>query len=139
MLERFMAFLQIPKQSIMANYKDKLGTYEKQIVNVINSNRRKPGAPQQQGQALPPQHMQSQQPHSQSHDNQMSSQMQTGNMQGSMGQLQQNNMGRMQQNSISSLQGSFNTPRNMMNSMHVVAKVTGIIQHLRSVCYTKFF
>ncbi|PWA43251.1 transcription cofactor [Artemisia annua] len=41
-LERFMAFLQIPKQSILPSYKDKLGTYEKQIVNVINSNRRKP-------------------------------------------------------------------------------------------------
>ncbi|GKB94311.1 hypothetical protein Tco_0980448, partial [Tanacetum coccineum] len=113
MLERFMAFLQIPKQSILANYKDKLGTYEKQIVNVINSNRRKPGAPQQQGQALPPQHMQSQQ----SHDNQMSSQMQTGNMQGSMGGMQQNNMGSMQQNSVSSLQGSSNPQQNMMNSM----------------------
>ncbi|PWA66483.1 transcription cofactor [Artemisia annua] len=46
-LERFMAFLQIPKQSILPSYKDKLGTYEKQIVNVINSNRRKPEAPQQ--------------------------------------------------------------------------------------------
>ncbi|GJX85202.1 ATP-dependent DNA helicase PIF1-like protein [Tanacetum coccineum] len=47
LLERFMAFLQIPKQSILAKYKDKLGTYERQIVSIINSNRRKPGAPQQ--------------------------------------------------------------------------------------------
>ncbi|GKB47229.1 NB-ARC domains-containing protein [Tanacetum coccineum] len=120
MLERFMAFLQIPKQSILANYKDRLGTYEKQIVNVINSNRRKPGAPQQQGQALPPQHMQSQQSHSQSHDNQMSFQMQMGNMQGAMRGTQQNNMDRMHQNSVSSLQGSSNPQQNMMNSLQQV-------------------
>ncbi|GKA35766.1 NB-ARC domains-containing protein [Tanacetum coccineum] len=93
MLERFMAFLQIPKQNILDIYRDKLVTYKTQMVRVINSSRRNPGAPQQQGQALPPQHMQSQQSHSQSHDNQMSSQMQTGNMQGSMGGMQQNNMG----------------------------------------------
>ncbi|KAI3505711.1 hypothetical protein L1887_27900 [Cichorium endivia] len=42
MLERFMAFLQIPKRNILANYKDKLSTYEDQIVRVINLNRRKP-------------------------------------------------------------------------------------------------
>ncbi|XP_076952495.1 uncharacterized protein LOC143626231 isoform X2 [Bidens hawaiensis] len=50
-LERFMQFLQIPKQGILANYKDKLGTYEKHIINVINANRRKQAAPQQQPQA----------------------------------------------------------------------------------------
>ncbi|KAM0029643.1 putative coactivator CBP, KIX domain superfamily, mediator complex subunit 15, KIX [Helianthus debilis subsp. tardiflorus] len=71
MLERFMQFLQIPKRGILPIYKEKLGTYEKHIINVINSNRRKPAAPQQQAQshALPPQHMrylqQSQQTHSQ--------------------------------------------------------------------------
>ncbi|KAM0029641.1 putative coactivator CBP, KIX domain superfamily, mediator complex subunit 15, KIX [Helianthus debilis subsp. tardiflorus] len=71
MLERFMQFLQIPKHGILPKYKEKLGTYEKQIINVLNSNRRKPAAPQQQAQshALPPQHMrylqQSQQTHSQ--------------------------------------------------------------------------
>ncbi|KAI3690516.1 hypothetical protein L2E82_48583 [Cichorium intybus] len=42
MLERFMAFLQIPKRNILPNYKDKLSTYEDQIVRVINLNRRKP-------------------------------------------------------------------------------------------------
>nr|GFB18121.1 mediator of RNA polymerase II transcription subunit 15A-like [Tanacetum cinerariifolium] len=47
MLERFMAFLQIPKQSILASYKDKLDTYERQIDSIINSNKRKPGDPQQ--------------------------------------------------------------------------------------------
>ncbi|KAJ0944658.1 hypothetical protein HanPSC8_Chr03g0119331 [Helianthus annuus] len=60
-LERFMQFLQVPKHGILANYKEKLGAYEKQIVQMINSNMRKPVAPQQQAQsqALPLQHMQS--------------------------------------------------------------------------------
>ncbi|KAL7601456.1 hypothetical protein Lser_V15G22611 [Lactuca serriola] len=44
MLERFMAFLQIQKHNISVNYKDKLSTYEKQIVHVITSTRRKPRA-----------------------------------------------------------------------------------------------
>ncbi|KAI3690517.1 hypothetical protein L2E82_48584 [Cichorium intybus] len=42
MLERFMTFLQIPKHNILAKYKDKLSTYEDQIVRVIYLNRRKP-------------------------------------------------------------------------------------------------
>ncbi|KAJ0601917.1 putative coactivator CBP, KIX domain superfamily, mediator complex subunit 15, KIX [Helianthus annuus] len=60
-LERFMQFLQVPKHGILANYKEKLGAYEKQIIQMINSNMRKPVAPQQQAQsqALPLQHMQS--------------------------------------------------------------------------------
>lgn len=45
-LECFIAFLQIPKQSILPSYMDKLGIYEKQIVYIINHNR-KPEAPQQ--------------------------------------------------------------------------------------------
>lgn len=119
MLERFMQFLQIPKHGILANYKDKLGNYEKQIINVINSNRRKPAAPQQQAQALPPTHMQSlqqsQQTHSQltqvqSHENQM-------NLQGSMAPMQPNNMGNLQQNSAVSLSGGSNAQQNMMNSI----------------------
>ncbi|XP_076952488.1 mediator of RNA polymerase II transcription subunit 15a-like [Bidens hawaiensis] len=119
MLERFMQFLQIPKQGILANYKDKLGTYEKQIINVINSNRRKPAPPQQQAQALPPPHMQSmqqsQQTHSQltqvqSHENQM-------NLQGSMAPMQPNNMGNMQQNPSVSLSGVSNGQQNMMSSI----------------------
>ncbi|KVH91385.1 Coactivator CBP, KIX domain-containing protein [Cynara cardunculus var. scolymus] len=126
MLERFMAFLQIPKHNILANYKDKLGTYEKQIVNVINSNRRKPAATQQQTQTLPPSHLpsvqQSQQTHSQltqvqPHENQMNSQMQTVNLQGSMAAMQQNNMGSLQQNSVSSVSGASNAQQNMMSSI----------------------
>ncbi|KAI3756103.1 hypothetical protein L1987_55916 [Smallanthus sonchifolius] len=119
MLERFMQFLQIPKHGILANYKDKLGTYEKQIINVINSNRRKPAVPQQQAQALPPPHMQSlqqsQQTYSQltqaqSHENQM-------NLQGSVAPMQHNNMGNLQQNNTVSLSGGSNAQQNMMNSI----------------------
>ncbi|KAM0029655.1 putative coactivator CBP, KIX domain superfamily, mediator complex subunit 15, KIX [Helianthus debilis subsp. tardiflorus] len=122
MLERFMQFLQIPKHGILPNYKEKLGTYEKQIINVINSNRRKPAAPQQQAQsqALPPQNLQSlqqsQQTHSQltqvpSHDN---NQM---NLHGSMATMQQNNMGNLQQNPAVSLSGVSNAQQNLMNSI----------------------
>ncbi|XP_076905715.1 uncharacterized protein LOC143561545 [Bidens hawaiensis] len=59
MLERFMQFLQIPKQEILVNIKDRLPTYEMQIINVLNSNKRKPAPPQQQATALPALHMQS--------------------------------------------------------------------------------
>ncbi|KAD6453822.1 hypothetical protein E3N88_08528 [Mikania micrantha] len=119
MLERFMQFLQIPKHGIMANSKDKLGAYEKQIIQVINSHRRKPVGPQQQAQAIPGPHMQSmqqlQQTHSQltqvqSHENQM-------NIKGSMAPMQPNNMGNLQQ-STTPLSGGSNVLQNMMNSMH---------------------
>ncbi|XP_022028806.1 mediator of RNA polymerase II transcription subunit 15a isoform X2 [Helianthus annuus] len=66
MLERFMQLLQIPKHEILANYKDKLGTYERQSISVVNSNKR---AAQQQSQALPPQHMQSLQQSQHTHSN----------------------------------------------------------------------
>ncbi|KAJ0593875.1 putative coactivator CBP, KIX domain superfamily, mediator complex subunit 15, KIX [Helianthus annuus] len=51
MLERYMQFLQIPKHGILANYKDKLCTYERQIISVINVNKGKPRPSQQQSQA----------------------------------------------------------------------------------------
>ncbi|XP_076905722.1 mediator of RNA polymerase II transcription subunit 15a-like [Bidens hawaiensis] len=54
-----MQFLQIPKHEILVNYKDRLPAYEREIINVINSNKRKPAPPQQQAKALPPPHMQS--------------------------------------------------------------------------------
>ncbi|XP_076952438.1 uncharacterized protein LOC143626170 [Bidens hawaiensis] len=49
-LEFFMQFLQIPKHRMLAIYKDKLPTYERQIIFAINL-RRKPAASQQQAQA----------------------------------------------------------------------------------------
>ncbi|KAL7598491.1 hypothetical protein Lser_V15G22605 [Lactuca serriola] len=79
MLERFMAFLQIQKHNILVSYKDKLSIYEKQIVHIITSNHRKP-APTQQQQPQPP-HMQSQSQSQQTHENPMTSQMQTVNLQ----------------------------------------------------------
>ncbi|KAM0029645.1 putative coactivator CBP, KIX domain superfamily, mediator complex subunit 15, KIX [Helianthus debilis subsp. tardiflorus] len=51
LLERFMQFLQIPKHGILAKYKDKLCTYERQIISVINVNKGKPRPSQQQSQA----------------------------------------------------------------------------------------
>ncbi|KAI7746334.1 hypothetical protein M8C21_030585, partial [Ambrosia artemisiifolia] len=105
MLERFMLFLKIPKHEILASYKDRLGTYETQIVKVINLYRQRPAASQLQAQALPPSHMkylqQSQQTHSQSaqvesHENQV-------NLQGSMTHmLHSNKMPIKQENQQSS-------------------------------------
>ncbi|KAL4626580.1 hypothetical protein ACB092_05G107200 [Castanea dentata] len=64
MLERIITFLQVSKSSIPPGYKDKLGSYEEQIANFINTNRPKKPA-LQQGQ-FPAPHMQPmQQPHSQ--------------------------------------------------------------------------
>ncbi|KAB2616798.1 mediator of RNA polymerase II transcription subunit 15a-like [Pyrus ussuriensis x Pyrus communis] len=57
MLERLISILQVSKSNISPGLKDKLGLYEKHIVNFINTNRpRKQGPPLQQGQ-LPPPHM----------------------------------------------------------------------------------
>ncbi|KAK9077742.1 hypothetical protein SSX86_006079 [Deinandra increscens subsp. villosa] len=119
MLERFMQFLQIPKHVILISYKDKLDTYEKHIINIINSNRRKPRAPQLQAHALPPQHMQSMQQsegaHSQltqvqSHENRM-------NIQGPMTPMLPNNTRYLQQNAADSLSGGSNAQQNIMNSI----------------------
>jgi hypothetical protein len=73
--------------------KEKLESYEKQILNFIDTNRpRKPVSSLQQGQ-LPPPHVHSmQQPQSQitqmqSHENQMNPQLQSMNLQGSVASL----------------------------------------------------
>ncbi|KAF2323114.1 hypothetical protein GH714_033517 [Hevea brasiliensis] len=60
MLERIISFLQVSKNNILPGFKEKLGSYEKQIINFINTNR--PRKPLQQGQ-LPQPHIQ--QPQSQ--------------------------------------------------------------------------
>ncbi|PKI33875.1 hypothetical protein CRG98_045705 [Punica granatum] len=52
MLERLIAMLQVPKSEIHPGLKEKLPSYEKQIVQFLNSNRPR----RQQGQ-LPPHHM----------------------------------------------------------------------------------
>ena len=59
MLERIISFLQVAKTNISLGYKEKLESYEKQIVNFVNTNRpKKPVSSLPQGQ-LPAPHMQS--------------------------------------------------------------------------------
>ncbi|XP_019448069.1 PREDICTED: mediator of RNA polymerase II transcription subunit 15a-like isoform X2 [Lupinus angustifolius] len=120
MLERIITFLQVPKSNILPNFKEKMGSYEKQIINFINTNRPRKAMSSLQPGHLPPSHVHSmsqaqpQVTQSQSHENQMNSQLQT-NMQGSVGTMQQNNsMASMQRNSMS---GVSTTQQNMMNSM----------------------
>ncbi|XP_062012017.1 mediator of RNA polymerase II transcription subunit 15a isoform X2 [Rosa rugosa] len=123
MLERLITVLQISKTNISPGLKEKLGLYEKQIINFINTNRpRKPVSSLPPGQ-LPPPHMQSMQQSQsqitqvQSHENQMNPQLQSLNLQGSVTTMQQNNMTGMQQNSMSSLSGVSTAQQNMMNPL----------------------
>ncbi|CAI0459426.1 unnamed protein product [Linum tenue] len=116
MLERMISFLQVSKNNVQISFKEKLSSYERQIITFLNTNRpRKPMPPMQQGQ-LPSSHMQSlQQPSSQitqaqSHENQMNPMT----LQGSVSAMQQtNNMSSMQH----SLSGVSSPQQNMMNSM----------------------
>ncbi|GMI91895.1 hypothetical protein HRI_002858800 [Hibiscus trionum] len=123
MLERILHFLTVSKANIVPAYKEKLSSYEKQIINFINTNRpRKPISAMQQGQ-LPPPHMHSmQQPQpqinqTQSHDNQMNPQLQSINLQGSMPTMQPNNMTSVQHNSLSSLPVASTAQQTMLNSL----------------------
>ncbi|XP_028779202.1 mediator of RNA polymerase II transcription subunit 15a isoform X2 [Neltuma alba] len=123
MLERIIAFLQIPKANIVPGIKEKMALYEKQAINFISSNRpRKAMSSMQQGQ-LPPPHMhpvsqpQSQLTQVQSHENQINSQMQPTNLQSSAVTMPQNNMASLQHNSIPSTSGLSTTQQNMINSM----------------------
>ncbi|KAI8541797.1 hypothetical protein RHMOL_Rhmol08G0089900 [Rhododendron molle] len=134
MLERVLQFLQVPKSSILPNFKEKLPTYEKQIVNFLNVNRpQKPGLSLQQGQQIPPPHVQSMQ-QSQSqitqvhpmHENQMNPQLHSMNLQGSsvatmqqnnVATMQQNNVATLQQNSLSSLSGVPTTSQSMISTL----------------------
>jgi len=116
MLERIITFLQVSKSNVSPSIKEKLGSYEKQIINFINTNRPKKNIPGQ----LPPPHMHSmsqsqpQVTQVQSHENQINSQLQTSNMQGSVTTMQQNNMPNMQHNSLS---GVSTAQQSKMNSM----------------------
>ncbi|XP_031260553.1 mediator of RNA polymerase II transcription subunit 15a-like isoform X2 [Pistacia vera] len=86
-LERIITFLQVSKSNISPDYREKLGSYEKQIINFINANRpRKPVSSLQPGQLPPPHRHSMQQPQSQltqvqPHDNQMNPQIQSMNSQ----------------------------------------------------------
>ncbi|PPS15555.1 hypothetical protein GOBAR_AA05012 [Gossypium barbadense] len=122
MLERIIGFLTVSRANITPPFKEKLSSYEKQIINFINSNRpRKPVSVLQQGQ-LPPPHMhsmqqqqQSQISQTQSHDNQMNPQLQSMNLQGSVPTMQPNNMTSMQHNSLSP--GVSTAQQTMLNSL----------------------
>lgn len=110
MLERIITFLQVSKMNVNTAHRDKLASYEKQIVSFLNSNR-----PKKPGQVPP--HMQSMMPTqsqimpSQSQENNMSPQMQPANVQGS-GMVQQNTSS-LQQNPMP-LSGVSNTQQNMI-------------------------
>uniref|UniRef100_A0A2K2B0L4 Mediator complex subunit 15 KIX domain-containing protein n=2 Tax=Populus trichocarpa TaxID=3694 RepID=A0A2K2B0L4_POPTR len=121
MLERLITFLQVSKNNITPNFKEKLGFYEKQIVGFLNPSRyRKPIPNLQQGQPPQPriqpmQQPQSQVPQLQSHENQLIPQLQSMNTQGSVPQMQQNNMSSLLHNSLSTLSGDSTSQSNMMN------------------------
>ncbi|KAI5593564.1 hypothetical protein BDE02_03G022200 [Populus trichocarpa] len=104
MLERLITFLQVSKNNITPNFKEKLGFYEKQIVGFLNPSRyRKPIPNLQQGQPPQPRIQPMQQPQSpvpqlQSHENQLIPQLQSMNTQGSVPQmLQTQQLKRLQQ------------------------------------------
>ncbi|KAI8572509.1 hypothetical protein RHMOL_Rhmol01G0204700 [Rhododendron molle] len=132
MLERILKFLQVPKSSILPNFKEKVGAYEKQIVYFLNSSRPQKLASLQQGQGqgqqnLPP-HIQSMQQSQQSqshitqahpiHENHMNPQLQSMNLQGSSdATVQQNNVTSLQHNSLSALSGVSTTSQSMISSL----------------------
>ncbi|GMI93916.1 hypothetical protein HRI_003060900 [Hibiscus trionum] len=106
-LERILNFLSVSKANITPLFKEKSSSYEKKIINFVNSNRpRKPVLRMQQGQVPPPhihsmQQAQTQINQTQSHDNQMNPQLQPINLQGSVPAMQPNNMTSMQHNPLS--------------------------------------
>ncbi|XP_075474379.1 mediator of RNA polymerase II transcription subunit 15a-like isoform X2 [Primulina tabacum] len=136
MLERLLMFLQTNKNEVNHAHKEKIVGVEKQIVNVLNSNRpRKPVSSLQPGQ-IPQPHLpamqQSQQPQSQISqihipENQMNSQMQPMNGQNSQMQpmngqnsvttAQQNSLNNLQHNSLSSVSAVSNSRQNMMDTL----------------------
>ncbi|CAN1229491.1 Mediator of RNA polymerase II transcription subunit 15a [Linum grandiflorum] len=145
MLERMINFLQVPKESVIPSFKDKLASYEKQIMSFLTTNRPKKPMPQMQQGQLPPSHMQplqqapSQNPQSQSHENQMNPQLQSMNMQSSVSSMQQNNMSNMQhglsgvsasqQSMMNSLQPGSNIDSSQGNAMASSQGAMGSIQH----------
>ncbi|KAI5593562.1 hypothetical protein BDE02_03G022000 [Populus trichocarpa] len=121
MLERLITFLQVSKNNITPSFKEKLGSYEKQIVSFLKPSRFRRSIPNLQLGQLPQPHVQPmQQPQSpvpqlQSHENQLNPQLQSLNVHGSIPTMQQNNMSSLQHGSLSSLSGvSMSEPIMMM-------------------------
>ena len=122
-----MHFLQTTKNNVSPMHRDKFSSFEKQIINLLNSHKpRKPVPSMQQGQILSSQLQtlqQSQQPHSQfpqaqSHDSGANPQLQSMNLQGSVPTMQQNNMSSLQHGSVSSLPAITTSQQSMGNSLH---------------------
>ncbi|KAJ8511055.1 hypothetical protein OPV22_001489 [Ensete ventricosum] len=120
-LERTLQFLQLSKNNIQPGLKDKLPIYEKQIVNLLATNKKKimpsqpPGQQQFQHPGVPSQSMQQQQPSQvpqlQQNDNYTNQQM---NLQGSMTSMQTAAVPSMQQGSVS-LSTHFGVPTPQQN------------------------
>ncbi|MCH95658.1 mediator of RNA polymerase II transcription subunit 15A-like, partial [Trifolium medium] len=125
MLERLITFLQVSKSNISPSLKEKLGSYEKQIINFINTNRPRKLSSLQPGH-LPPPHImsqtQSQVTQVQPHENQMNNQLQATNMQGPGATMQQNN-NNMTIMQYSSLSGVSTAQQNMINIMQPSASL----------------
>lgn len=126
MLERLMLFLQTTKNNISPPHRDKLSSFEKQILSLLNSHRpRKPVPSMPQGQILSPQlqtMQQSQQSHSQlpnaqPHDSGANPQLQSMNLQGSVPTMQQSNMSSLQHGSVPSLSAITSSQQSMGNSL----------------------
>ncbi|KAM0046512.1 putative coactivator CBP, KIX domain superfamily, mediator complex subunit 15, KIX [Helianthus debilis subsp. tardiflorus] len=96
MLERCMKFLQLPKNNITPNHKEKLGALEREIVYLTSSQMRKPGPTLQQ--RMNSLHQSQMQPHE--------NQMQSVNLQhnNSLATLHHNSASTAQQNMMSMLQ-----------------------------------
>ncbi|XP_021762332.1 mediator of RNA polymerase II transcription subunit 15a-like isoform X2 [Chenopodium quinoa] len=123
MLEKLMQVLQTAKNSILPTHREKLPSFEKQIVGLLSTNR--PRRPIQPGQILPPQMQnlqQAQQPHSQisqaqSHVVGVNPQLQSMNLQGSAATIQQNNVPSLQHGSVPSLSGVTSSQQSMASSL----------------------
>ncbi|KAL3516396.1 hypothetical protein ACH5RR_023298 [Cinchona calisaya] len=124
MLDRLIGFLRSTKNDIQPSHKEKFGSYEKQIINILNSNRPRRPVSFQQGQ-LPQQQMasmQHSQPQSQisllqPQENQMNQQMQPMNVQSSITTMQPNSLTSLQHNSMSSVPPVSNSQQNMMSNL----------------------
>lgn len=126
MLEKLMQFLQITKNNILPTHREKLPSFEKQIISLLTSQRpRRPAPSMQPGQILPSQlqsMQQAQQPHSQisqaqSHDVGVNPQLQSMNLQGSMATMHQSNVPSLQHGSVPSLSAITSSQQNIANSL----------------------
>ncbi|KAL6563045.1 hypothetical protein OROHE_005632 [Orobanche hederae] len=142
MLERFILFLRTNKNEVQPHHKEKIIGVEKQIVNILNSNRpRKPVSSLQQGQITqPPMHAMQQSQHQQSqisqmhaNEGQVNSQMQAMNVQGSVVTTQQNNLTNLHHSSLSSVSGVSNSRQNMMDALQPGSSIDPALNQMQQV------